>query len=411
MTFRHYDHDRDREAAQRIWRETGWLPDDKTDAMDIALQSCCGHVAEIEGEAECLVLTSPGTIRYLAEDLPFGCVTAVTTSRIARKQGFAGKLTARAIAEDVANGAIVSALGMFEQGYYDRLGFGSGPYVHRIGFHPARLRVAGATRPPRRLTADDSQAAHDNRIGRLRSHGAVNITDPEFTRYTLVETGAKSFGLGYFDGPNGELSHHLWIYIRGDVEAGPYSVLWTAWNTREQFLELMGLLKNLGDQIHLIYMRESNGIQLQDLVDKPFQNRVMTENSPFDARMRVHAYWQIRICDLGACLERTHLRGGELRFNLSLSDPIETYLPDDSPWRGVAGEYIVTLGSSSGCDQGHDDQLPTMTATVNAFTRMWLGVRPATGLNLTDDLDAPRDLLEALDRTLRLPVPETDWDF
>ena len=30
--------------------------------------------------------------------------------------------------------------------------------------------------------------------------------------------------------------------------------------------------------------------------------------------------------------------------------------------------------------------LPTLTATVSAFTRMWLGVRPATGLTITDDL-------------------------
>ena len=39
------------------------------------------------------------------------------------------------------------------------------------------------------------------------------------------------------------------------------------------------------------------------------------------------------------------------------------------------------------------------------------GVRPATGLAVTDDLEAPRNLLEALDDAFRLPEPVRDWDF
>ena len=52
-----------------------------------------------------------------------------------------------------------------------------------------------------------------------------------------------------------------------------------------------------------------------------------------------------------------------------------------------------------------------LTASVNAFSRMWLGVRPATALNFTDDLSGPPELLEALDSLLRLPDPQPDWDF
>jgi len=55
--------------------------------------------------------------------------------------------------------------------------------------------------------------------------------------------------------------------------------------------------------------------------------------------------------------------------------------------------------------------LPTMTASVNAFTRLWLGVRPASSLRFTDDLDAPAGLIETLDSVLRLPAPRPDWDF
>jgi len=156
MTFRRYDAERDHKAAHRIWRETGWVTDDNgVKILDAELDCARGWVADLSGEAECLVLTMPGTVRHLADDLPAAFVTAVTTSRIARKQGFARRLTAQAIAADVADGALVSALGMFEQGFYDHLGFGTGSYVHRVGFDPTTLKVDGTTRPPRRLTEDD----------------------------------------------------------------------------------------------------------------------------------------------------------------------------------------------------------------------------------------------------------------
>lgn len=90
---------------------------------------------------------------------------------------------------------------------------------------------------------------------------------------------------------------------------------------------------------------------------------------------------------------------------------IDHALGEDAQWRGVAGDYVVTLGPSSRAEQGSDDALPTLSASVNAFTRMWLGVRPATGLAVTDNLAGPPPLLEALDPVLRLPDPKPDWDF
>ncbi|MBU7045828.1 MAG: hypothetical protein HXS54_05275, partial [Theionarchaea archaeon] len=50
-------------------------------------------------------------------------------------------------------------------------------------------------------------------------------------------------------------------------------------------------------------------------------------------------------------------------------------------------------------------------ASVNAFTRMWLGVRPATGLAVTDNLHGPQELLSDLDHILCIPEPHPDWDF
>ena len=80
--------------------------------------------------------------------------------------------------------------------------------------------------------------------------------------------------------------------------------------------------------------------------------------------MRAVAYWQMRIRDLAGCLARTHLKGGEARFNLELSDPIERFLDDGAPWPGVSGNYVVTLGPSShaAAGSGHG-----CTASMNQY--------------------------------------------
>jgi predicted acetyltransferase len=158
MDFRPYDKNRDREAGHRIRRETGWIePGNKTheEAMDRYLEAGRALVTDVDGEAERLALTCPGQTCYLAEDLPFACVTGVITSRVARKLGFAKRLTAAAEAAEATEGALVAGLGMFEQGYYETLGFGTGGYEHWLSVDPARLNVEAQARPPRRLGADD----------------------------------------------------------------------------------------------------------------------------------------------------------------------------------------------------------------------------------------------------------------
>jgi len=42
---------------------------------------------------------------------------------------------------------------------------------------------------------------------------------------------------------------------------------------------------------------------------------------------------------------------------------------------------------------------------------MWFGVRPASELALSTDLDGPPELLDALDRAVNLPPPRTGMDF
>ena len=413
MQFRPYNSEKDKDAAHRIWLETGWLEKDnklQAEAMDTFMQAGPALVADIAGEPECLVLDIPGTIRYLDADLPFSCVGAVTTSRIARKQGIAARLTAAAVAQDAAQGALVSGLGMFEQGYYNRLGFGTGGYEHWISFVPSRLNVDVKPRVPRRIALDDWRLVHSSRLSRVRAHGSCNLSPPEHTQAEMMWA-KNGFGLGYHDTESDELTHHLWCEVKEGVEHGPYNVRWLAYRNREQFLELMALLKSLGDQVHLVSMREPPGIQLQDLISQPFKHYDLTEKGKYESRAAAYAYWQMRICDLAGCLAKTHLPWGEVRCNLRLTDPIERFLDASMPWRGCGGEYVVTLGESSSAEPGEDASLPTMTASVGAFTRLWLGVRTATALSLTDELEAPPELIEALDSLLRLPSPHPDWDF
>ncbi|MCK4247528.1 MAG: GNAT family N-acetyltransferase [Methanomicrobia archaeon] len=407
--FRDYDPKKDREAVHRIWKEIGWLEKDQEKQMDTFIDACRALVADIDGEAECQVLTVPGTVRYLDEDLPFSCVASVGTSRIARKQGFAGRLTALAVARDANEEVLIAGLGMFEQGFYNRLGFGTGSYEHWASFDPASITVNVKARVPTRLTKDDWKKVHESRIRRKRSHGACNLHAPKTTKAEMGWS-KKSFGLGYFDGPNGELTHHVWLDTK-EIEHGPYWVRWMAYQNEEQFLELMALIKNLGDQIRLISICEPTGIQLQDLIDKPFKRRQITEKSKYENRMNAFAYWQMRILDLRGCMEKTHLSGEAISFNLELIDPIEDMLDDNAPWRGISGDYVVTLGPQSRAEEGKDEELPTLRASVGAFTRMWLGVRPASGLAVTDDLSGPKELLESLDLILRIPTPHPDWDF
>jgi hypothetical protein len=412
MQIRPFDPKRDRDAARRIWYEVGWSEKDKDQqlkALDAFVATGHGLVGEIHGEVECLVVAHPGTIQYLGVDLPLQGVMAVTASFLARKKGMSGKLTAALVAEGASEGALVSGLGIFDQGYYDKLGFGCGPYEPRLAFCPSQLKLPQPARAPHRLTAEHGEAMHAARLARKRGHGAVSFTDPIKTT-SEVAWDDKSFGLGYFDGTDGALSHHLWFRLE-EIGRGPLHVEWMTYQTAEQFLELMALLRDLDDQIRMVRMREPQGIQLQDLLDRPFKHRDLTHGGRFANHAHAVAGNQYRINDVPACMAHTHIPAQPVHFNLKLSDPIEHYLDDDSPWRGVAGDYVVSLGPESAAAPGHESSLPTLTASVNAFTRLWMGVQPATGLAVTDALEGSEELLDALDVVFCLPSPRSDWEF
>ncbi len=138
---------------------------------------------------------------------------------------------------------------------------------------------------------------------------------------------------------------------------------------------------------------------------------MITDKSKYENLIRASAFMQLRICDLAACLKKTHLPGETVRFNLELDDPITGFLDDDLEWQGIAGNYVVTLGPESEARAGSDAKLPTMKASVGAFTRMWLGVLSASTLAVCDQLSADAKLLDRLDNLIRVPRPTPDWCF
>ncbi len=409
MDILDYDHDRDFEAVKRIHTEVGWISNDRQGkALEGWARALTGIVLPVNGEAECAVFTAPGGIRHLHTELTMTAVIAVTTSHVARRLGAAKKLTTEALARAAAAGSEVATLGMFDQGFYDLLGFGTGAYSRWLRFDPATLVTGRRVRPPRRLTKDNWRDIHQAMHARLRGHGGCVLNPPEILCGELA--GVENLvALGYFDGADGSLSH----FIVGHAKAGrgPYHINYYGYQNTDQLFDLLALINALGDQVWSFVMEEPPEIQIQDLLQQPYRNRDISEGSKHSGLHRTYAYWQARILNLEQCLAKTHLDAEDVTFNLCLTDPIAEYLDAAHSWRGVAGDYVVTLGEVSTLRPGQAAKLPTLHASVGAFTRLWLGVRNASSLALTDSLRGDADLLLALDRALRLPRPHFGWDF
>jgi len=406
-----YVPERDRNGVLRVWRDCGWVDTETQEkGMDALLEANTVRVAQMNGTIESVVCTGPGALRYRDEDIPLVCVSGVTTSRLARRLGLARRLVSAALAAAAAEGALVSELSVFDQGFYNRLGFCSGPLEVGFAFDPATLRCDAVPRPAVRLTADDWEAMHANRLCRRRPHGAVNIDHPGATRAETLWA-ENGFGFGFRDGAGGALSHHAWLSAK-DAERGPYRLWWAAFQTKEQLMELLAVVRSWSDQVPLVRMTQPPGVQLQDLLRRPFRALMQTADGRFAARITAGANWQLRILDLAGCLEHTHLAGPEVTFQLALRDPIAECLPEDARWRGIAGDYVVTLGETCSATPGVAPRCPMLRASIGAFSRLWIGAGRATSLFWTDELDGPRELLAALDRVFApLPAPHPDWEF
>ena len=359
-------------------------------------------VCEYQGSVESLVTTSPGTIRMLDSDLPFCAVTGVTTGRILRRMGGAGELTARVLMNAALKGDAAAGLGIFDQGFYNKLGFGNFPYSRIVAFDPLSLRVPALTRPPRRLTRKDISRLNACTLKRKNNHGLVKILPESFINMRMAEI-ENTFCLG-FENDEGELTHYFLAEAEG--ENGPYELVSLVYRDYAGLIELLSLMKNLGDQVNTFKILEPAGMQFQDLIERPFRRRSITKGNKFSNEIFAASFRQARILNLNTVLAALKLPGGHIRFNLELSDPIAAYLPEEAEWKGLGGPWTVELdqgGSSAAA--GRTEGLPVLSASVGAFTRLVFGAAGAEALSVTDELSGSEELLAELDRKLILPRP------
>jgi ribosomal protein S18 acetylase RimI-like enzyme len=398
----HREHDLS--SIVRMWREVGWIDHEserEADAVAGLLRHGTTRVGVVDGDVECLVHRTPGTIRYDRVDLSLCAITAVTTSPIARNLGLASRITAEAIAAGAADGAAVAALGMFEQGFYDRFGMGTLAYLDVLSFDPARLRVDPPRRPPVRVTRDDWSEVAGLVARRARGHGSINLDPPEVFEVELALVDDPYLGFG-FRAADGRLSACMVGTNAG--EHGPFTVELLAYEGQDDLRDLLGLLRSLSAQIHRVRLVEPAGIQLQDLIDRPIRGTESDDPGHHEWHT-AGAWYQLRILDLPACVAARSWPGEELSFDLVLTDPLSKA---DLGWPGLGGDHSITIGPSSTVRTGHRGGLPILEASIGALSRLWFGVRSASGLSVTDDLAGPPELFDALDRVLLLPPPRPE---
>ncbi len=413
VTYREMEFAKDMPSVKRIWREIGWAeskPSEK--AMDLVFPRGDTVVGCINDEAECSMLRQSGSMRLDQADLPLCVIAAVTTSRIGRGANFAQNLTAWQLARGAAAGASVAALGMFDQGFYNKLGFGTGAYINEFSIDPGSINVSGKPRSPTRLDASNAPSMLQAMLARPRNHGAVVIPDEQILRATC-QMSDDGFGLGYFH--DNTLSHFLWLSGKG--EHGPYQVKMIGYQNAQQLLELLALLKSLADQIYSIWLMEPPEIQLQSMLTRPFRQQAIARKGKYSAEQNTYAWYQLRILDLPACVAAVHWQGSPVRFNLLLTDPVTDVLaaaPIEQPtWQGVGGSYLVEFAAKSTVSPQRRSEpatLPTLKCSVGAFSRLLWGVATASSLAISDDLQAPAELLATLNPVFK-STPHPAWEF
>jgi len=208
--------------------------------------------------------------------------------------------------------------------------------------------------------------------------------------------------LGYRNS-DGRLTHFVFGSLKG--ENGPFKIEAIAYENTDQLLELLRMLRELEDQVHWVTMPEPAELQLQVLLSEPMREVSRSKGSENPSGHRALSWIQFRVLDLAACVSARSWNGPAARFNLVLTDPLVDRL--NGPWKGVGGNYVVTISHESSISSGQEGGLETLTCDVAAFTRFWLGVASASVVEVTDNMTAPPSLLAQLDEALRLPQPHS----
>lgn len=399
MQTRPYDAAGDLDHVVRIWKEAGWI--NGSDADKEGIEAFYGggtaNVVPVEGDVEGVGLWTPSTYRWHDSDLSLCHVAAILVGRAGRRQGYATAVVNEVLAQAHEDGVALASLGAFEQGYYDRFGFANGGYEHFVRFDPATLTVPFPKRPPVRLDVDDALEFGEMMRHRHRGHGGVSL-DAVTTLVGEFKWLDKPWGLG-FRNAEGRLTHAVFGEVEG--EYGPYRIDWIGYEEPEQYIELLGLLRSLSDQVRLLIMAEPGILQLQDLLRNPARQR--SQMRMFGGQHQPHAafaYHQFRMLDVAACLSVVS-HDAEVEFDLELADPLADR---GGRWSGVGGQYHVRVGPTTTVDHGRaGGGVPLVRTDVGALTSWWAGSHRSPGLRLMGRLDGPPEVLAALDDVFLAP--------
>ena len=132
---------------------------------------------------------------------------------------------------------------MFEQGFYDRLGFGSGGYEHKLTFDPATLTVPIPDRIPVRISTDQALEVHDLMARRTRGHGGIVVSEPQALAAEMACL-ESPVALGYRN-EDGRLTHAL---LGESKNAKSVNITHLLAEEPNQLLELLGLIRAQSDQ-------------------------------------------------------------------------------------------------------------------------------------------------------------------
>ena len=385
-----------------LLKEAGWLErDSDRDAFISYLnrQGASTVVAAVDSKIEGLAVAEHNaSMNYMFQTVNLTVIDTVCASGVSRGMGVASMLVARQLANAADNGLHLASLGVFDQGFYDRLGFGSCIAEPLFCFDPLQLICKQERRTPERLGEDNFLEIYECLLNGVEAHGVVRISNPEWLKLQLKKDNISSFG---FRNKCGKLTHFISIKEISKIAIG---VVFCSFSCSEEFFDLLSLLRSFGDQIYSIYMTSPPKINLSDCLLRPTRFDKTQKRDKTTCRVRT----QFRILDLFECIEKVKLPSSEkVSFNLRISDPLTDYLSEgggiNCDWRGVSGEYVIHLGEESFAERGRDNTLEYMEASISAFTRLWLGVAQASTLCFTDEMSAPAKLLSKLDRYWVLP--------
>ena len=393
-----------------LHKDAGWNLE--LDGFDEGLRfhvpDCTVRVAADDERVHSAVLGAEGQFRYLDRTLRLSAITGVLTASWARRRGYAGRLLAELLEEEQQRGAVVASLGVFDQGFYNRYGFGNMGRDPVLVLNPSAIRVprkvsgalgAAGTRivPISHRDDDEVYAAH---IRRYTGHGACTIVKRGFIQGFLRYAGEQSFGLGIAVGDR--LVAH---FFGRRVSEEHVDLFWLCADTQEYYIQLLALLRTLSDQLTQVKIVMPPDVMVYDFLERPLQWGVVHRHS-FDDLL----FWQLRVLDVVRAVEAVSIPlASPLRFVAEISDPIVAHSP--SGWRGCAGEYTMSIGLESRCVRGAEVGLSRVRMSIGAFSRFWSGAASARALACSDEFAAEDALLERLTREYCVPRPRRDCDF